>query len=1166
MRSGPKRDGNSGGDGRPSGCLLQPPALGGSPAARTTATTHGVDATGGVGSGGGGCTRLPGQISLLALAAGGRAAASVSRSEQLQQHQGAAAAAPPPVAVASVAFVECLREPLGSGAPYETAGGSWLLHLADADSGSSSSGSGSGGRMPGAGAGGQIRGGGAGDGSGAGGAGGGGTAVPMYLHSELRLLVMGRLPLLAAGRRVRIAAVPPRTGPAAASPMASRLLPTRHLVPELPPSWLAGGCWPHVDALRHGGSEPWSLQAANEDAAASLAPGCCKVAEGWVLARVAAVEPHPPAEGGAYDRHRQRTVHLVNPALPSTTLPSTASSCTTTFTLYGDAVAMGDLILPGETIAVYQPLVMVQASSARAVVNNLEDERQQDARTAAPVVLYEYTPETLVVVLPTTERTTEASATGLAVMGQQQQQQQLQQQQASVYNHPSEQEPLHAVSGLGCFSSSSPQPATAAAAAAVTSPATRTASGTAVALAGRVSPTATPVVHLASTTAATTADVAAAATAALAVPPGCRTAVVARVEALLGFNHGASINKGGRVRALLSDGTGRAAVEMHLEKGSKAPSHLREGHIIVLLGAVPLPTVSSTAMTLASLAAATQPRQQSQQQQQQQRPQQHPQQMQQQLHRQGSFGDDGGSNIGGHRGSAGVQPLSSSAKLPVVLPAFVWVEAADGSEVHSLTAMPAQVTTPSLVSYTSLAAVQLATSSLQLRSPGVVLPSYHSYGNLPTQYHPPGNYYQHQHHYQQQRGACHQQQQGFSIAGASSRPSSPSSSGGGSRNGSTCGGSWPAGQFDALAAATRQVPDTRSAWGRDVPYVRQPYIGTTTAVAAFSAADTATATSPVFMTTGGGRAIRHVTSPSALTTTGPRPGPAGFGATATATPCTAAAAGTARGSSPPASPLASSPGAAGAAAAPKPDGLCGAVACVVVVRAADVATHRVHRNCGRPVVRSSAMMDIDFADFDDDDDDCDGGGGAGGGAAGVTPAAVSVPPGPAAAAAAPSAAQDTPSKDQSMDGLWECEFCKVDAVKEELEWQYHGSLTLEDVVQPYNPPSTTTTTMSSIANRSSGGGASGAGSQLSVGTVPAAATAAAAAAHAAVAAATAAGNAPGFAATSSAAIAAATLTLPADPAALQGLLGVSAAAFHSLATARRRKVVEVRGATHGSAN
>ncbi|GIL50527.1 hypothetical protein Vafri_6694 [Volvox africanus] len=180
-----------------------------------------------------------------------------------------------------------------------------------------------------------------------------------------------------------------------------------------------------------------------------------------------------------------------------------------------------------------------------------------------------------------------------------------------------------------------------------------------------------------------------------------------------------------------------------------------------------------------------------------------------------------------------------------------------------------------------------------------------------------------------------------------------------------------------------------------------------------------------------------------------------------------------------------------------PDGWCSALACVVEVRSAHVETQRIHRQCGR-LVRRAASMFMDF-DFDDMDNESGagmvGGSAAAGGSGGVCGAgtcSVAQAQGPASLPA-----QDTPSKDQSMDGLWECAFCGLDLVKDDITWQYHGSLTLEDAAQ-----------------------AAGVGADT-------------AATYA--------------------------VTLPADPEALHSLLGVSAAAFHSLGTARRRRVVQVRG-------
>ncbi|KXZ49672.1 hypothetical protein GPECTOR_20g529 [Gonium pectorale] len=778
------------------GALAARPSLppGGATSAAAAASGGGGPAAGPSGSGVVG-QALPGQVSLAALTKGaGRAAGPQAAAAQLSA----------PTAVAVVADVECLRQPHGAGPPYETAGGSWLLHLGEDD----------------------------GRGGGPSGGPGGGSAVSMHLHSELRLMAMGRNPLLAAGRRVRLTGVPPRTGNGAAGPQASRLLPARFLVPELPrPLLAAGGGWPHFDALRHGGNEPLPLHQASHGALASLAPGSRASVTGWVLARVAAVAPPPPRQPGVFDRHRERVVQLVDSggaitsgaaagtaATAAATSAAAASPATAPLVLYGDCVALGDLLLPGDLIAIYQPGVLVlsdaAAAAAAAVVTTAAAPRERER------LVYEHGPDTLVVVIEEeaaggangggggtgagpggdglSEEAQRGGAPGPAAMevdcgaagpwplrdqgqgrdqdqGLLQQPQQLQWRAGTLATGSAgvgvgsagargilsqgAGPPSHAVLGLGG------------------------AAGRAAGAAAGGSPEGSP----AGTGGGAAAASAAGAVSAAIPVSGGRTVLVGRVETLLGFSHGAGSKHGGRLRALLSDGTGCAAVEMQLAAGSKAPVALATSPVIAASG--------------------------------------------------------GGGAV--HAGQ---------------IQTMVWAEAGAGCEAYSLTAMPATITTPPLLA--------------------------------------------------------------------------------------------------ALAAAARQLPDPRDAWGRDVPYLQRPYCGCDVE-----------------------REDRNGQSPVA----------AAAAAAARAVPA----------------PLVAAAVREAAAEGPAPDGLCGGLAAVVVVAAADVSTHRVHRSCGRPVQRAAPM---DF--FDDEDEDMGGGGGGGGGGAGGTGGS-----GAAAttAAANPAAAvQDTPSKDQSM--------------------------------------------------------------------------------------------------------------------------------------------------------
>ncbi|GLC65702.1 hypothetical protein PLESTF_000330800 [Pleodorina starrii] len=997
-----------------------------------------------------------------------------------------------PVVVAAVAYVECLSPPHGSGPPFETAGGSWLLHLEEggpAVAGAAAAGGcgaslGSMGSAPGV------------------GGVGGGAAVPMYLHSELRLLVMGRTPLVAAGRRVRIASVPPRSATAAASPLAERLLPGRYVVPELPAALVAPGCWPHFDALRYGGTEPMMLGQASSGALANVAAGSRAGVNGWVMARVAGVGAAPPREPGAFDRHRRRLVQLVDPAAPSGG-GSGGGAAAATLVLYGDAVPLGDLLLPGEVIAMYQPTVFVHDPAAPPPVPPAAAAAAAAAAAQREPLTYEHGPDTVLAVLPPgwasappssqplppplpaavvapmdVDGATAAAAAAArpppAITSSSSS------QRWGSHSQAASQEPRHALLGLGSIGQQG--------------------AGASQASAGGGSGGGAGVVDGRGAAAAAVGAGANCTTVAGADGGTCRTVVVARVQALLGYSHGAGTSHGGRLRALLSDGTGAVAVEMQLARGSKVLSHMREGHVVMLLGAVPLPAAASAAAAgLAASAAAAllghiPPR------------------------------AAGASAIPSARPP---QPQSQPQSQPQPqVQVLFWSEAALGSEAHSLTAMPAQVTTPPLVSYTCLAALRLAlrnhapqrlmqqqrwrqqqSSSGQEHGPPAV-------GHRRLQGCDPNqtNSQQHRQPFSQQQQQ--QQQQWPHLQQQLQRQSAPPPS-----------LPWPADALHALAEATRQLPDPRRVWGRDVPYIQRPFRL--------------------------GEPDGEAPEPAAARPDSGGAGGDGLGPALSSAAAAAAAGGPALGGhrrSPAAAPGAGAGGAGGAAAAPVgelaaaaecgPDGWCGALACVAVVRSAQVATQRVHRHCGRPVSRAASMF-LDLMDFDDMDEEGSGGGGgatgAGAGAAAAGGPGAGGGAGLAAPADGPQASshpaqqqqqqqqqQDTPSKDQSMDGLWECAFCGLDLVKDDLQWHYTGSLTLEDV---------------------------------SVAAPSAAATAApgpqrhGAAAASAAAAAGACGGGGGCAA-------AGAVTLPADPEALHSLLGVSAAAFHSLGTARRRRFVE----------
>ncbi|GIL50511.1 hypothetical protein Vafri_6689 [Volvox africanus] len=353
------------------GLIVQAPSIGapsGGSSGRAGSTSSNGDGPYGsssvVGVGG----FLPGQITLNALTKAQRTAA-LGQASSLKTSS--------TVVVASVACLECLSPPYGSGPPFETTGGIWLLQLEEGGPAAAAAGGGKSAL--------------ASRGVGPGIAGAATTVIPMYLHSELRLLVMGRMPLLAAGRRVRIAAVPPRSSRAAARPLAERLLPTRYMVPELSASLLAPGCWPHFDALRNGGTDPMSLQRASEGAMEAVLPGSRAKIGGWVLARVVSIGAAPLREPGAFDRHRKRIIYLADPdgsseAADAASVPG-AASITTTLGLYGDAVQLGDLIIPGEVVAIYEPTVFVHEAGTAA-----HGERQ--------ALSYEHSPDTILAVIP----------------------------------------------------------------------------------------------------------------------------------------------------------------------------------------------------------------------------------------------------------------------------------------------------------------------------------------------------------------------------------------------------------------------------------------------------------------------------------------------------------------------------------------------------------------------------------------------------------------------------------------------------------------------------------------------------------------------------------------------------------------------------------------------
>ncbi|GIL50510.1 hypothetical protein Vafri_6689 [Volvox africanus] len=911
---------------------------------------------------------LPGQITLNALTKAQRTAA-LGQASSLKTSS--------TVVVASVACLECLSPPYGSGPPFETTGGIWLLQLEEGGPAAAAAGGGKSAL--------------ASRGVGPGIAGAATTVIPMYLHSELRLLVMGRMPLLAAGRRVRIAAVPPRSSRAAARPLAERLLPTRYMVPELSASLLAPGCWPHFDALRNGGTDPMSLQRASEGAMEAVLPGSRAKIGGWVLARVVSIGAAPLREPGAFDRHRKRIIYLADPdgsseAADAASVPG-AASITTTLGLYGDAVQLGDLIIPGEVVAIYEPTVFVHEAGTAA-----HGERQ--------ALSYEHSPDTILAVIPsvriqvpnacqpmpsggTTHMELDGELSAAATTAHLRPEgaavpapeipgpQQYSDRSLDPLSLCASQVPSHAFQGLGSFGRR------------LDMGRSQMSGCCAIPAPGMTSGYKT----------VTEAGVG-------------RTVVVARVHAVLGYVHGAGTTHGGCLRVLLNDGTGSAAVDMQLARGSKVLSHMREGHVVILMGAIQLPASSAAHKPLVASAVEA---------------------------------IRGQEQLPSVNGSGGVA-ASGDLDHEIQIHTLAWFETEMGSEAYSLTAMPAHVTTPPLVSYTSLAALKLAHMQvIQQRL---------------SQYHQP-----HQHPEGWQDCLIPQQQL-----------------------------HWPTDILRALAAASCQLSDPRGAWGRDVPCLQRPFrlvapVGNGDALKMGQCRQGGDAADTGFRSgapEAGATALTFSRSPLPKGAQILEPSESGGGGGGVARELATAA-------------VPAGPGRSNLVAC-TPDGWCSALACVVEVRSAHVETHRVHRQCGRLVRRAASMfMDFDFDDMDNDSGAGMVGGsaaaGGGGGVCGAGTCSVAQAQGPASLPA-----QDTPSKDQSMDGLWECAFCGLDLVKDDITWQYHGSLTLEDAAQ-----------------------AAGVGADT-------------AASYA--------------------------VTLPADPEALHSLLGVSAAAFHSLGTARRRRVVQ----------
>ncbi|GIM08732.1 hypothetical protein Vretimale_12723 [Volvox reticuliferus] len=735
-----------------------------------------------------------------------------------------------------------------------------------------------------------------------------------------------------------MAAVPPRSNPETAKLL--RLLPTRYMVPELSVSLLAPGCWPHFDALRNGGTDPMLLHRANEGALGAVLPGSRAKVGGWVLARVVSIGAAPPREPGAFDRHRKRIIYLADPAdfpeaAAAASVPG-AASITATLVMYGDAVALGDLMLPGEVVAIYEPTVFVHETGTAA-------------HWGRQALSYEHSPDTLLAVipsgkvqLPNTCPPTQSGGTApmdldgevpaavtanlrpagaalpvSAINGPQQHS-----EWSSNPQSPSaSQAPSHAFRGLGSFGL-------------------------------EIDIWRSQIIGCGAAAAA--ASMSSGCKAVLNAGVSC-TVVVARIHAVLSYARDTGTTHGGCLRVLVSDGTGSAAVEMQLARGSKVLSHMREGHVVMLMGAVQLPA-DNTAQELLVASAVEALR------------------MQKQLP---------SSNGGGSVAASG------ALDPPIRIHTLAWSEMKMGSEACSLTAMPAYVNTPQLVTYTSLAALKLA--------------------HLQVARHRLRQHHQPQQH-PEQRHDCRIPQQSH----------------------------WPADILRAVAAVSYQLPDPRDAWGNDVPYLQRPFCLVATG------GDSGTPGLGPHRNGGGIPAYQTGGTWSGLGTSGT--GAMAFTVSRSLRPkethslgASESAGGIDEAAREMTMAVASAGPGGSKLVACAPDAWCGALACVVEVRSAHVETHRVHRQCGR-FVRRAASMFMDF-DFDMDDDS----------GAGVVGRSEAVGGGADTSCAAPAqgpaslASHDTPSKDQSMEGLWECAFCGLDLVKDDITWQYHGSLTLDDV-------------------------------------------------------------------------------------------------------------------------
>eukprot|EP00798_Chlamydomonas_sp_ICE-L_P013689 gene13689-19580_t len=94
--------------------------------------------------------------------------------------------------------------------------------------------------------------------------------------------------------------------------------------------------------------------------------------------------------------------------------------------------------------------------------------------------------------------------------------------------------------------------------------------------------------------------------------------------------------------------------------------------------------------------------------------------------------------------------------------------------------------------------------------------------------------------------------------------------------------------------------------------------------------------------------------------------------------------------------------------------------CYASVLTANIQTYRVHKFCGRPVVRSC----LDMMDEEEEEGKTKGG---------------------TSEKTSPPEAESPAEDDMSMSGLWECPFCGIEAVGNQIQWGMHGTVTCSDL-------------------------------------------------------------------------------------------------------------------------